>query len=761
MFRNFTWQADLPDFGRFNLIYGWNGSGKTTLSTLFRNLQTKESITEGEIQFLIDDTVVNGNAIASAVLPQVRVFNRDSVQRNIFEIPNQQLPPVYFFGEDSAEKQKQIQSLKKDWAVAAAELHSCWAKKSDAEAEYEMFCTDRAREIKNLLTAPGGGPYNNYDARGFKDTAKRLATATSPAQPLTDDQREQYLVTKGGEPKDKIATLSVKYPDFAELTRQAERTLGKSVLSRTLAELVADPPVANWVAEGLQLHTRGRDSSRCRFCGQPLPAERLDALKGHFNEEFERFQTEIDGLIESVAAGESAIQGIDPPSKGLLYPHLAQEYDKNVSVLKQQVSEGSLYLDALRAALAAKKGKPFAALDLPPFLPMSIPPKESVSALGKINTLIGDHNRHTDNFTREVGTARRALEQDEVLRVVAQYKGKQQSVSDAEQARLSAQQREEKIRESISELEKQVRQHQGPAEELNKEMAAYLGSEELRFEVLESGYTISRDSQPAMHLSESERTAISFMYFLKSLGDTGFDLKNGVIVVDDPVSSLDANSLYSAFGFMKARTADAGQLFVLTHNFTFFRQVKNWFNHLPGQRKKDVTKHPGRFYMLTCTSDGALRSSTLGRLDPILHEFESEYQYLFKRVYDEANRQVVPSSLASYYFLPNMARRLLETFLAFKYPGLPGDLPEKLDRVDFDQTKKARVLRFLHTYSHSKQIGEPEHDISVLSETPAILKDLLELIRQTDPLHYEGMVSQLRPNDTDKEEGQVAQRSGL
>lgn len=52
VFRDFTWPNDgLPDFGRFNLIYGWNGTGKTTLSGLFRHLQHKEAITEGDVQF--------------------------------------------------------------------------------------------------------------------------------------------------------------------------------------------------------------------------------------------------------------------------------------------------------------------------------------------------------------------------------------------------------------------------------------------------------------------------------------------------------------------------------------------------------------------------------------------------------------------------------------------------------------------------------------------------------------------------------------
>jgi wobble nucleotide-excising tRNase len=80
VFRDFTWPSNgLPDFGRFNLIYGWNGAGKTTLSGLFRHLQEKESITDGDVQFLIDGNIVHGNALATSTLPQVRVFNRDTI----------------------------------------------------------------------------------------------------------------------------------------------------------------------------------------------------------------------------------------------------------------------------------------------------------------------------------------------------------------------------------------------------------------------------------------------------------------------------------------------------------------------------------------------------------------------------------------------------------------------------------------------------------------------------------------------------------
>src|SRR5690606_40846036 len=105
-----------------------------------------------------------------------------------------------------------------------------------------------------------------------------------------------------------------------------------------------------------------------------------------------------------------------------------------------------------------------------------------------------------------------------------------------------------------------------------------------------NGYALTRGGQPVSHLSEGERTAIAFLYFLKSLQDKTFDMKNGIVVIDDPVSSLDANALFSAFGYMKERTKEAGQLFIFTHSFAFFRNVKKWFHCLNKHRDRKSTR---------------------------------------------------------------------------------------------------------------------------------------------------------------------------
>jgi wobble nucleotide-excising tRNase len=89
--------------------------------------------------------------------------------------------------------------------------------------------------------------------------------------------------------------------------------------------------------------------------------------------------------------------------------------------------------------------------------------------------------------------------------------------------------------------------------------------------------------------------------------------------------------------------------------------------------------------------------------------------------------------------MPNVARRLVEAFLAFRHPDLAGELHKSLERVEFDSVKKTRILRLLHTYSHAGAIGEPEHDLSLLAETQPVLRDVLEMMEAVDPAHYAGL----------------------
>ena len=52
------------------------------------------------------------------------------------------------------------------------------------------------------------------------------------------------------------------------------------------------------------------------------------------------------------------------------------------------------------------------------------------------------------------------------------------------------------------------------------------------------------------------------------------------------------------------------------------------------------------------------------------------------------------------YNMPNVARRLLESFLSFRMPGEEkDDLYSKLERSSFDCSKKTAIYRFVNFFS--------------------------------------------------------------
>jgi len=92
---------------------------------------------------------------------------------------------------------------------------------------------------------------------------------------------------------------------------------------------------------------------------------------------------------------------------------------------------------------------------------------------------------------------------------------------------------------------------------------------------------------------------------------------------------------------------------------------------------------------------------------------------------------------------------MLEAFLAFRQPQISGKLWQKLQAVKFDEARKLRIYRFLNTYSHSSDIGEPEHDPTVLAESASVLNDLLDLIKSEDQAHYQAMIKLVDPSVND------------
>jgi len=156
IFRGFAWPNDLLDFKEKNLLYGWNGTGKSTLSNLFRSIEKRTSISEGEVEFVISGNKVVGAALATTQgLPQVRVFNKDFIADNVFT-SHGSVAPIFFLGEENIEKQKQVEKLKGDLDQAEKEGREKETEKRRSEKAFDDFKKERAKSIKDLLSSSGG-----------------------------------------------------------------------------------------------------------------------------------------------------------------------------------------------------------------------------------------------------------------------------------------------------------------------------------------------------------------------------------------------------------------------------------------------------------------------------------------------------------------------------------------------------------------------------------------------------------------------------
>lgn len=745
VFRDFEWPEDLPDLARYNLIYGWNGSGKTTLSRILRSLEKRIPPASGKVTVALDHGGLEGKEFRDVHVP-IRVFNRDFIVESVFPIGGGELPPILVLGTESIQKQKEIERLRKLREKAESRYKAALYAKRLAEQAFESMCIQKAKEIKATLRSAEEHSYTNYNKADFKRDADELAKAgAGPVSRLTDIEYETLKRRCDAKPKDKLQEVTYTLPNLEAVHTEVAQVLKVTVVARCIEALKTDSELAEWIRRGLRLHGL-RSVERCLFCEQTLPTSRLAILEDHFNDAYESVMERLNGLIIRLEELSRLTSQLRLPNKAELYEELGGEYQTREAQLKQSVNVVSAFLKKSVLALEEKRNRAFESVNLD-----IVTPQLDVEAVAALNAVIRRHNQTCDDFAGRVTEARKKVASHVIASALDEYISKRNRLNQSERELQDTRAEIDELNSRIEQLEREIVEHRRPADELNRDLYNYLGHDELRLEVKDTGYTITRGGRPAETLSEGEITAVALLYFLKSLRDRNFDLANGIVVLDDPVSSLDANALYLAFSFIREHTKDAAQLIILTHNFAFFRQVRNWFSHLKGQRSKDPDRQPARFYMLDCGYRQAARCSVIRPLDRLLEHYNSEYHYLFSYIYQAVHatspttRDEDMTGLAKNYVLPNMARRMLEAFLAFRNPDISGTLEEKIDSVVYDNAKKARILRFLHTYSHADAIADPGHDLSLLAETKLVLTDLLEFVKVQDRQHYEAMIRTVEP----------------
>jgi wobble nucleotide-excising tRNase len=362
-------------------------------------------------------------------------------------------------------------------------------------------------------------------------------------------------------------------------------------------------------------------------------------------------------------------------------------------------------------------------------------------AIKAINEAILKHNEKTENFEEQRKTNSEKIERhylstiydtiktlDEEIRVLQDELNDLNNGVEGDDDKIG----KTKLTVRIAENKAKISSAHKACEILNKSLKKFLGHDEITFSIKDdnAGYQILRRGKPAKSLSEGERTAIAFIFFVTQLKDEDFDVENGIVVIDDPVSSLDANSQFQAFSFLKEATKNAGQLFLMTHNFEFLKLLISWM--------KGGCNGKYALFMIknrTSKTDGH-RLAYIEKLDKSLELFESEYHYLFNVVYDYVRNREDDDTIETAYKMPNISRKLLDTFLMFRVPKNIRTY-KRLEEIKYDKEKKTAIYKFTNDQSHITGSG---FDPSLVPEAKKVTADLLDMMRTVDPDHFKCLV---------------------
>lgn len=745
IFNDYNADKNLQDFGVFNLVYGWNGSGKTTLSRLLSCLETKlpnPSFPKAEFEILLGDGSILKESSLSSFNSKVLVFNQAFVEENI-DWHKQGAKSIVVIAEDNIDKRKRFFELK-DKLIPVAKVHADASGTISAASvkEREDFLTSLARSIKQSLQLidTNDKKYLNYDKaklRSFIETNEASIADKNSVLNTVDLEQLRQKVRPVQKPEINHSFTDISVLKLEEGERRINALLKTSVASKIIQRLQDDSRLNEWVGKGLQIHNE-LDSKSCEFCGQTLPDGRLQELEAHFNQEY----IELSGKLSQVQLWIDGISVVaEIPDSVEFYEEFQQEYKNAVKDLQNAEENLGDQLKKLGNQIVEKAKNPFnTQFEVTSEMPRII--EEITKARKVVSELVEKHNQKTANFQKELTEHKTKLELHFVAEGLSQKKYPDLMVRIAnEGADLEAKQKTvEGLSEELRELEAVLANAKKGAENFNRGLHSFLGRGDisLEYDASQKGYKILRTGtlEVAHNLSEGEKTAIALVYFMIKLTENGNKVEDSIVVIDDPISSFDANHLFHSLAYLKATCEKCKQLFVLTHNFQYFKLVRDWM-----LKKNDKAKTRAQIFAIEVEKTSPRRSVIMNAHTSLV-SFGSEYQYLFKRLtlYSAETKLDLDSS----YQVANFSRKLLEGFFSFKHPKGRNDFYQLMEAGcaagKVDSTTMQKVYKFINQYSHNQVIEFVDSPIdNLLSEGENITLLVLGIIEKCDPAHYAEM----------------------
>lgn len=732
VYNNFSSPADLSNFNDKNIIYGWNYSGKTTFSRVFSTLEDRNAHPDypaGKFTFELGDgtKLDETNFKDSALL--VRVFNSDFIESNL-SWNGGAFNPILLLGEDTIDAEKKIEKFED----LVERCRTGYKKKQDEDKDVDNLIsslkTNTAKQIKNTL--------NIVEAYTATHLDKTIAILPNPVNQslLTDAEVTSKLkkaLSTSSDRLDRVQNISIQLGAAEFFDKCNAKVMEIPAFSSVIEYLRDNPSISDWIETGLSIN-EGKQS--CEFCGGKIEEERIRGFKSHFSKDLAKYKEEIKGLIRNA---ESLTKVYVHLNENQLYPEFRDNINElNISI-ETSIKNYNNQIEELINSLKAKLDAPFSEVDETLYSKAH----EDVikESLNRLNEAINQSNKATENFDGQKKTAIDELKKHYAAIFLIDNKIEKQNYkrklysSHKEKYRKIA----KNLKAEIQELQASISKAQKGREILNEYISDFLGRDEIRIDVVEiegrERFRLSREGGTAKNLSEGEKSAIAFSFFLTKLGELK-ELNHAIVYIDDPISSLDSNHIFQVNALIKEyffEKSENGswqckckQLFISTHNFEFFSLLKE----LPLNNKKSS------YFQIKRVSG---KESKIVNLPKSIEMYSSEYHYLFSiihRFHESEDKEDLELLMS----IPNSVRRFVELYTYSRIPSFTRDTVDQRAEQLFGAQESKRILKVLHYFSHLNNIERLANNSDLICDIGNAVEDIIKHLK-TDKAHYEALLS--------------------
>lgn len=636
-----------------NFLFGLNGSGKTTISRFLRKPEHP----------LYSQCSIEWNSTPL----KCEVYNRDYVNDNFSE---SSIPGIFTLGEENIEIQNQIEELTEKIKTLSEQRTSAYNRLNGTDEIVGLKAkmqtlgitySEKFWAIKQQLDKEHSPLQRAIEGfRGSKENFKRKIISeyqTNDAELLEKAELEQLCIQLFSSNKEKVGLLSV--PSFEKLISYGENELLQKVIvgknDVAIAGLIKKLGSDGWFRQGA-LYLEKSDGL-CPFCQRSLDQEFLNQVEEYFDETYLSALNEIGKLCD-----EYTLVADD------LVKHLTTMTEKSSDFLKtDELKIAVLKLQSVvennKKKLTGKKTAPNTIVQLEPVHTIA----EKITQLFiEANGAIVAYNERIDHIKEE-----KEVLTSKVWRYIIHILCNDIEFYLKEKAELSQEieTTQMNIQALVKEIEDENRKRCALEQRLTSVVPTANGINDLLQNYGVTGFSLQvNDSEnsyrfvrangdPAYEsLSEGERNFVTFLYFMYSLkgnrDESGYN-DDKVVVIDDPVSSLDNDVLFIVSSLLRdlfkdiyAEVGTIKQLFILSHNIYFYKEVSY---------KQGIAKKKTGYWMIT-------KSNSVSK---ITDYDENPVSSTYEMLWDEVKAASLAPAECNTSSLANTMRRIIEHYFHF------------------------------------------------------------------------------------------------